>query len=392
MRRQKVYRKHTGRLTILNRKDVFGLKAERISPIISDNPMAAFGRLLSYREPRAAMCRAAFPSCGIPQGGQPTAWEYSVKRQWRGGMAAFLTFIILISGCSAAPAGSGAESRTVAPANSTHYEPPAFRNAEFHPDAAVSGSGAEIDLSAVSQGYVAVRAQSDKRLKCQVVYGDVKYNYDLPGDGTPVVYPLQSGNGQYNVRVMQNTTENKYMELFSAQADVVLDSEFEPFLRPSQRVAYSVDSACVLLASDISAQAADAAAVVSSVYEYIQSNVDYDYDKAQNIVDNNVTGYLPDPDETLSTKKGICYDYAALAAAMLRSQGIPTKLITGYVSSGGSELYHAWNMIWLEESGWITVEIRAPRHEWQRIDLTFAAAGQSALVGDGKGYADKEVY
>ena len=128
-------------------------------------------------------------------------------------MAAFLTFIILISGCSAAPAGSGAESRTVAPANSTHYEPPAFRNAEFHPDAAVSGSGAEIDLSAVSQGYVAVRAQSDKRLKCQVVYGDVKYNYDLPGDGTPVVYPLQSGNGQYNVRVMQNTTENKYMDV-----------------------------------------------------------------------------------------------------------------------------------------------------------------------------------
>ena len=50
---------------------------------------------------------------------------------------------------------------------------------------------------------------------------------------------------------MQNTTENKYMALFSAQADVVLDSEFEPFLRPSQRVAYSVDSACVLLASDI---------------------------------------------------------------------------------------------------------------------------------------------
>ncbi|MCQ5087768.1 transglutaminase-like domain-containing protein [Ruthenibacterium lactatiformans] len=315
-----------------------------------------------------------------------------MKRQWRGGMAAFLTFIMLISGCSAAPAGSGAESRTMAPADGTHYEPPAFRSAEFHPDAAVSGSGVEIDLSAVSQGYVAVRAQSDKRLKCQVVYGDIKYNYDLPGDGTPVVYPLQSGNGQYNVRVMQNTTENKYMELFSAQADVVLDSEFEPFLRPSQRVVYSVDSACVLLASDISAQAADAAAVVSSVYEYIQSNVDYDYDKAQNIVDNNVTGYLPDPDETLSTKKGICYDYAALAAAMLRSQGIPTKLITGYVSSGGSELYHAWNMIWLEESGWITVEIRAPRHEWQRIDLTFAAAGQSALVGDGKGYADKEVY
>ena len=102
-----------------------------------------------------------------------------MKRQWRGGMAAF-DFYHTDIGMQRGPAGSGAESRTVAPANST-LRPPAFRNAEFHPDAAVSGSGrTEIDLSAVSQGYVAVRAQSDKRLKCQVVYGDVKYNYDLP--------------------------------------------------------------------------------------------------------------------------------------------------------------------------------------------------------------------
>lgn len=304
----------------------------------------------------------------------------------------FLAFIMLISGCGAAPAGSGAESHAAAQTDGMHYEPPAFRDAAFHAAAAVSGSGAKIDLSAVSQGYVAVCAQSDKRLKCQIVYGDTKYNYDLLGDGTPAIYPLQSGDGQYTVRVMQNTTENKYMELFSAQAQVVLDSEFEPFLRPSQRVTYKADSACVSLAADMSAQAADAASFVSSVYEYIRNSVEYDYDKAQWIVDNNVTGYLPDPDDTLSAKKGICYDYAALAAAMLRSQGIPTKLITGYVSSGGSELYHAWNMIWLEESGWITVEIKAPEHAWQRIDLTFAAAGRSALVGDGKGYADKEVY
>ena len=39
---------------------------------------------------------------------------------------------------------------------------------------------------------------------------------------------------------------------------------------------------------------------------------------------------LPSVDETLKTKKGICFDYAALMTAMLRSQGIPTKLEIGY--------------------------------------------------------------
>lgn len=330
--------------------------------------------------------------------------------------AFFLILVTMISGCGAAPGGGRAESAAAPrpPAASVPvsapqpaadaakqppvpvtggYEPPAFRDAVFHEDAAVSGGGAEIDLSAVAQGYVAVRAHSEKRLKCQIVFGETKCNYDLPGDGTPAVYPLQSGDGAYTVRVMQNTTENKYAELFSAQAQVVMDSEFEPFLRPNQRASYTQDSRCVQYASELSAQASDAADLVSRVYGYIADSVDYDYDKAQWVVDNNVKGYLPDPDDTFSSGKGICYDYASLAAAMLRSQGVPTKLIIGYVQGeGGDPLYHAWNMIWLEESGWITVEIKAPEHAWQRIDLTFAASGQGAFSGGGTGYTDKEVY
>lgn len=104
-----------------------------------------------------------------------------------------------------------------------------------------------------------------------------------------------------------------------------------------------------------------------------------------------MTGYVPDPDQTLSSGKGICFDYASLAAAMLRSQGIPAKVITGYVSGGA--VYHAWNMIYLKESGWITVEIKAPANEWERIDLTFAANGaDETTIGDGTDYVDRYVY
>ena len=44
-----------------------------------------------------------------------------------------------------------------------------------------------IDVSCVNQGYVAVSVTDDARLKFQVECGDTKYNYDLPGDGTPTV-------------------------------------------------------------------------------------------------------------------------------------------------------------------------------------------------------------
>ena len=60
---------------------------------------------------------------------------------------------------------------------------------------------------------------------------------------------------------------------------------------------------------------------------------------------------------------------------MLRSQGIPTKIIFGYVSPG--ELYHAWNMFYTEETGWTKVEFKVNENDWSRIDLTFSASNAS---------------
>src|SRR5699024_12562492 len=68
--------------------------------------------------------------------------------------------------------------------------------------------------------------RSSDLLKFQVVCGETRYNYDLPGDGTPQVFPLQSGDGRYTFRVMQNTTEDKYVEICAVQAEVTLESEF----------------------------------------------------------------------------------------------------------------------------------------------------------------------
>lgn len=73
--------------------------------------------------------------------------------------------------------------------------------------------------------------------------------------------------------------------------------------------------------------------VVESVYNYIISNFKYDYDKAKNVK----SGYLPDVDKVFTENTGICFDYAAVMATMLRTQAIPTRLEVGYAG----EEYHA---------------------------------------------------
>ena len=267
------------------------------------------------------------------------------------------------------------------------YTAPEFRDAQFHEAAAMIGDRVKLDVSCLAEGYVAVSAISDMRLKFQVVKDETTYNYNLSSDGTPGIFPLQGGNGSYRFRVMENVVDKKYSELYSFTCDVVMQDEFQPFLRPSTYINYNRDSACVRKAAELAAGASDELGLVGAVYNYVCGQVTYDREKAASVK----SGYLPVPDETMTSGKGICFDYAALAGAMLRSQGIPTKMIFGYVAPEG--LYHAWNMFYTPQSGWVTVSFEVRGENWTRMDLTFSANGaDSTFIGDGSNYSDVYYY
>jgi len=110
------------------------------------------------------------------------------------------------------------------------------------------------------------------------------------------------------------------------------------------------------------------------IYRYVVKSLSYDYDKAATVQ----SGYLPDLDAVLAAGKGICFDYAALMTAMLRSQGIPCKLVVGYA---GTE-YHAWISVWSEETGWVDGVVYFNGTTWQRMDPTFmsASGGSQTIV------------
>ena len=312
-----------------------------------------------------------------------------------------LALSLLLGGCAAPSAAAVAEQTTAVPAigslfgkkedaggeNAGPYVAPPFCGAAFHEELAEGTERVRLDLSAVSEGVVAVSAQSDKRLKFQVVKDAETYNYNLASDGTPSVFPLQCGDGEYRFRVMENIVDKKYAELYSKTVDVTLADPFGPFLRPSDYVNYNADSACVKKAAELAETAGTPLGLVAKVYQYVCKNVRYDDHLAATVQ----SGYLPVPDETLKTGKGICFDYAALAASMLRSQGIPTRMVFGYVAP--DQLYHAWNMFYTEETGWVAVKFEVTANSWVRLDLTFAANGaDSRFIGDGSNYADVYYY
>lgn len=274
---------------------------------------------------------------------------------------------------------------TPEPLSGERYEAPEMLLSEFHDVEAVDG--VQMDLSSLSEGYVAVAAVSECRLKFQVKKDEQTYNYNIASDGTPSIFPLQCGDGVYTFRVMENVTGTKYAVKCAQSAEVKLRNEFLPYLRPSDYVPYDEASRCVREAEKLAGQCQTALEVVGAVFDYICANVTYDKEKAATVQ----SGYMPDPDETLDSGKGICFDYAALAAAMLRSQGIPTRMIFGNVSP--DDLYHAWNMFYTEESGWITVDYQVSRDSWNRLDLTFSANGTDGeFIGNGKNYTDIYIY
>lgn len=256
------------------------------------------------------------------------------------------------------------------------------------------GDKSYVDATQANNGYITVAytGGGSQRIKVIVEKGSDKYTYDLNNQGKEEKFSLQMGNGDYKVRVMQNTTDTKYVALQTTNFNVSMSNQFAPYLTSNQYVNYTSGSVTVQKAAQVVAGAKDQLAKVDAIYQYVSNNITYDTQKAASVQ----SGYLPDVDTILSTGKGICFDYSAVMAAMLRSQNIPTKLITGYVAPNGA--YHAWNEVYLDGVGWVkTGEVYFDGQNWKLMDPTFLASAKSSAnivsyIGNGTNYTQKYQY
>ncbi len=260
------------------------------------------------------------------------------------------------------------------------------------PGAAVLGAEPlTVDVSNASQGYVMARyTGSAAKANLQLTGSDgVTYKYFLPPSQDYVPLPLTGGDGTYAVDGYENIEGTRYAVLFKQTLDVTLDSEYLPYLYPNQYVLFDRDTEAVAVAAQTVEDAGSDLDAVEAIYHYVVDNVTYDTEKAAAMT----TGYLPSVDDTLHTGKGICFDYAALTAAMLRSQDIPTRLEIGYAGNA----YHSWISVYIEDVGWIDKLIEFTGQDWTRMDPTFASSGGSSsailqFIGDGSNYTLQQLH
>lgn len=100
----------------------------------------------------------------------------------------------------------------------------------------------------------------------------------------------------------------------------------------------------VALADEICIDAETDEEKVQAIYHWITENIRYDYEAE--MVYQNV-----DISRTVETKKGICFDFATLFAALCRSQGIPCFILDGY-SRDNSSYRHTWNRVYYDNRYW----------------------------------------
>ena len=300
-----------------------------------------------------------------------------------------LGLMLLASGCGA---GGGPVGGPTPPAPRPPPDPTAVGMQPEAPGGTTYGNDlADIDASNTAEGYVCARTLTPgKKIKAQLTRLDgATYTYNLPSDGSYAVLPLTCGDGVYTLNIYHNLEGDQYVQDLSAQFEVALRDEFLPFLYPNQYVDFTADSAVVARSQELSTGAGSDLDVIGRIYDAVVTGVAYDYDKLEGLP----SSYLPDVDETLTTGQGICFDYAALMAAMLRVQRIPTRLVIGY----SGDVYHAWISVYTPETGWIHRIIEFDGRSWVRMDPTFASASQNGedilrYIGDGSHYNDLYVY
>lgn len=290
-----------------------------------------------------------------------------------------LVFCILLS-----IAGCGSQKDTESAQEPPVISPPQVLVPEAPGEQSLGASPLILDISRTDQGYLVAQADTGgKRMNIQMSAPDgVLYSYFVePGENA--VLPFSSGSGDYLITCYQQVSGSQYAALYSETLEVSLENEFLPYIYPNQYVNFSPESEASRQALSMLDDKATDIEALDAIYTFVTNKVTYDAEKARTVE----AGYLPDVDETLKCGTGICFDYAALTAAMLRSRDIPCKLQIGYAG----DIKHAWIDVYIRSKGWVEKAIVFDGETWTRMDPTFDSSSDDqeliqSYIGDGNNY------
>jgi hypothetical protein len=279
-----------------------------------------------------------------------------------------ILLIAILAACSSATTdigGSNGKVVTISKENVPLSGPQASEQARatFENGTAVNTSPIEngtvtLNCNLVDKGIIGIRADiaTSQRLKLKASKDGIDIYYDISPNAM-IKIPMQLGNGKYNIELFENIQGANYKQLYHKEMDILLSDPNSVFLYSNQVVDFENKTKADELALALTKDAKTDADKIKAVYDYVTSHISYDYNKISTVD----TSYIPDVDAILTSNTGICYDYAAVTAAMLREAGVPAKLVKGYRSDNAN--YHAWNEVLIGG-------------QWMTLDATFDATAR----------------
>ena len=211
---------------------------------------------------------------------------------------------------------------------------------------------AEFNRDNLSRGIISIKYNSPntaKKAKVLIQFGEQKYQYNIKSSSAYVNFPLQLGNGSYQVGVYEQIEGTKYSQVAATTVALSMDDSSKVFLTSIQLVDWGEKMNTVTLAKELTKNKKTDSEKVEVCYQYMVQQFSYDFVKMKSLEYD----YIPVIDDVLKKKLGICYDYSAVFASMLRSQGIKCKLIMGYTTN--VKEYHAWNEVYVNDK-WVVVD------------------------------------
>jgi len=169
------------------------------------------------------------------------------------------------------------------------------------------------------------------------------YEKDKYGNRFAVFELYETGDFSYKIRANIETQAG-----ISGLKDYDLNTpvtRYAEFLLPSQHVESNDSTVRTIALNDFNSDSW--IETVRGVADWTHNYVTYDW------------AYYPDTYSTLQvleSRRGVCDEFATLAAGMLRVKGIPTRFAVGVSYSGGKWANHAWNEVFSPSAGWVQLD------------------------------------
>lgn len=193
---------------------------------------------------------------------------------------------------------------------------------------------------------------------------------------------LTYGNAEYVITVSSTMRhESTGAHNFTKKAVLTVNlknvSNTGGFLLSAGEVIFDSDMMFIKKANELSAGCKNDFEKVEKIYDWLT-----DYLMYAKTEDTCLGIYHCDLNKVYNRKTGVCYDYAVVLAAMLRSQGIPCKVVFGWYADTPVAMGHAWNQVYIAGSGSITSDkLSVTGNKWCTLDptLSYGSRGEVAI-------------